>query len=147
MYKASLKTWIALALIYLVPIVIDFLDHDDRIFHNVVWFFYMIPTLILVKLKGSKYGALSTSIGVTLFLITHSLQPEGFEKHNLIVLIELLIVNGLITLIVGILFEKNNKHQLQLKETKNFLESIFHNLNIGIWSIRSEKTFGLLKRD
>lgn len=49
------------------------------------------------------------------------------------------------TVFVGILVKKNKKKQLELIRTKDFMDSIFNNLDIAIWSINKDKNMLLSK--
>lgn len=128
-------------IIYLFPIILDFKDPKDQYFHNVLWFFYLIPTLILAFNKGTFYGGIATGTACSLFLIIEYIQAKEFVQHDLIMFIVLTIVNILITFAVGILVKRNNEKQVQLNETKNLLERILNNLDIGIWSLNQNQNF------
>jgi diguanylate cyclase (GGDEF)-like protein/PAS domain S-box-containing protein len=134
------KNWVLIILLYFFPIFVDLMDLDDQYFHNVLWFFYLIPTIILVYNYGAKLGIFTTGVSSVLFMITELMQNEGNINHELVTIIELTIVNILITIAVGLLVKKNKEKQVQLNETKNRLESIFHNLDIGIWSLNREQS-------
>lgn len=132
--RISWKTWGLLILIYLLPSFIDFIDHDDQFFNNMVWFLFPIPTLIIANKKGIKYGGIATSAALIFFLISELLETDGIGNQEFIFILEIVLMNLLITLLIGILVKKNHEKQAELRETRNLLESIFHHLDIAIWS-------------
>ncbi len=141
----SLKTWIVLIGLYLFPPLFNCFDLDDQYFHNVLWFYYLIPTLLIVYNKGTKYGGLAIVASSLFFLSDESFQENGITKHEMILLFEMITINLLVSIIIGILVKRNRQKQKELNHTKNLLESIFHNLDIGVWSITNRKSLLLSK--
>lgn len=143
LFKVPVKTWLFIILFYGFPALLDLIDFNDLYFHNILWFLYLIPTLFLTFLHGSKYGILSTGAGSLLFLLTESLQPSGIVSQGLITLAELILVNVLITVIVGQLVKRNNRElgrqkelERQLGEAKADLEYIaFHDSLTGLYNL------------
>lgn len=130
----EVKTWIlSVAILILVP-ALDIDDISDKQFHNVIWFFYLIPTIIIVFKKGRIYGFINTAVESILFYVMEALQEDGITNSELITFLELIMLNILISITVGILVKGNNDKQNELKETKNLLESIFNHLDLAIWS-------------
>jgi diguanylate cyclase (GGDEF)-like protein/PAS domain S-box-containing protein len=130
----EVKTWIlSVAILIIVP-ALDIDDISDKQFHNVIWFFYLIPTIIFVFKKGRNYGFINTAFESILFYVMEALQEDGITNSELITFLELIMLNILISITVGILVKGNNDKQSELKETKTLLESIFNHLDLAIWS-------------
>ncbi|NRD76914.1 EAL domain-containing protein [Bacillus sp. BRMEA1] len=140
-FKLFSKRWIAILLLYFIPAVLDLVDPFDLLFHNIFWFFYLIPTLIMTFSFGTQYGFIATGIGSTILFIIESIQRDDLIHEEFIAFVELTIVNILITVVVGLLVKRINEKQAQLNETKNLLESIFNHLDIGIWSLKEGQSF------
>ena len=133
-FGISLKTWILLIFVFILVPLFDVMDLNDQYFHNILWFFYLIPTTIIVLKKGSKYGFIVIAVESILFLVMGSLQPGGIVKQEFITLFELILLNILISITIGMLVKEKNAKHIELKDAKNLLESIFNNLDIAIWS-------------
>ncbi|MDP4107792.1 MAG: PAS domain-containing protein, partial [Bacillota bacterium] len=130
----EVKTWIlSIAILVIVP-ALDIDDISDKQFHNVIWFFYLIPTIIIVFNKGRIYGFINTAVESILFYVMEAWQKDGITNSELITFFELFMLNILISITVGILVKGNNDKQNELKETKTLLESIFNHLDLAIWS-------------
>ncbi|MEH7352442.1 EAL domain-containing protein [Neobacillus drentensis] len=138
------KTWIIIVVFYLFPPLINYIDIRDQYFHNVPWFFYLIPTLLIANKKGTKYGGIATGASSLLFLVIETLEPSGISRHEMIIFFELTTINLLVSILVGLLFKNYLQKQRELSLTKNLLESVFHHLDIGIWSINKSKSKSLL---
>ncbi|WHY77036.1 EAL domain-containing protein [Neobacillus sp. WH10] len=139
------KTWIIIVVFYLFPPLIDYIDIRDQYFHNVPWFFYLIPTLLIAYKKGTKYGGIATGVSILLFLVIESFEPSGISRHEMIIFFEMTTINLLVSILVGLLFKNYLQKQRELSLTKNLLESVFHHLDIGIWSINKSKSLLLSK--
>ncbi|WP_052353809.1 bifunctional diguanylate cyclase/phosphodiesterase [Neobacillus jeddahensis] len=142
----SVKTWIILVFFYLFPPVLDYIDFQDQSLQNVFWYFYLIPALIIAFHKGSKYGGLATAVSSLFFLMDQSLlQPEGISKQEVIILFEMTTINLLVSLFVGYLVKNNRLRRIELSKANTLLESVFHHLDIGIWSIGKRENFLISK--
>jgi diguanylate cyclase (GGDEF)-like protein/PAS domain S-box-containing protein len=127
LFGITIRLWTLLIFIFLAIPIFDVLDIGDSYFHNVIWCIYLIPTIMIVFKKGGWYGALTTVVESVIFLAVESIQSNGLDTQEIITLMELIIINILISLSLGLLVKKNNKNL-------NFLESIFNHLDIAIWS-------------
>ncbi|WP_217269628.1 bifunctional diguanylate cyclase/phosphodiesterase [Neobacillus endophyticus] len=132
-------------MIYLIPPLIDYFYRSDHYFSNTLWFLYLIPAFIIVFLTGFKYSWMTIGTGSLSFLLMKLFELHKLGTQELVTFTELLFVNFLITVCVGILVKQNQEKQTELKKTKNLQESIFNNLDIAIWSISPEKDY-LLSR-
>ena len=139
------KTLILLAVFYLFPPLIDYIDFQDQYFQNALWFFYLIPTLLIAYNKGTKYGGLATGASSLLFLVIESFQTNGISKHEVIIFFEMTTINLLVSILVGMFVKSKRQKQRELSLTKNLLESVFHHLDIGIWSINNSKSLLMSK--
>ncbi|WML54672.1 PAS domain-containing protein [Neobacillus sp. PS3-12] len=130
----EVKTWILSVAILIVVPALDVDDISDKQFHNVIWFFYLIPTIIFVFKKGRNYGFINTAVESILFYVMETWEKDGITNSELITFLELIMLNILISITVGILVKGNNDKQNELKEAKTLLESIFNHLDLAIWS-------------
>lgn len=128
------KMWILLVFIFLFSPICDLIDNEDQYFHNVLWFAYLIPTIIIVFQKGKLYGFFFTAFETTVFVLVEMTDGRGFHGQEIIAILELIILNILVSYTVGKLVKENGEKHFELRETKNLLESIFNNLDIAIWS-------------
>lgn len=123
-------------LFYFFPAFLDFWDPGDQYFHNILWLFYLIPTLIFVLEKGTIHGVITTGVGSIIILLVESIQPSGIVKHEMIMITELLFVNIFITFAVGVLVRKNSEIIHQLKEKKIELEYLsYHDMLTGLFNM------------
>jgi diguanylate cyclase (GGDEF)-like protein/PAS domain S-box-containing protein len=130
----KIKKWIlSVAILIAVP-ALDVDDVSDKYFHNVIWFFYLIPTIICVFKKGRLFGFIATAVESILFYVMEAWQKDGISNSEFLTFLELLMLNILISITVGALVKGNNDKQNELKEAKTLLESIFNHLDLAIWS-------------
>ncbi len=137
--KKTLKTWILLVISYLFPPLFDYIDIQDEYFQNVLWFFYLIPTLLISYKKGTKFGGLVTGASSLLFLLIESFQPSGISKHEVIIFFEITLINLIVTLLVGILVNRNQEKRKELKESEERYKSLVENSLIGVFMIQDKK--------
>ncbi|WP_066259461.1 putative bifunctional diguanylate cyclase/phosphodiesterase [Neobacillus drentensis] len=137
--KDALKMWILLVIIYSFPPLFNYLDIEDEYFQNVLWFFYLIPTLLISYKKGAGFGGLVTGASSLLFLLIESLQPLGVSKHEVIIFFEITLINLIVTILVGILVKRNQVKRRLLKESEERYKGLVENSLIGVFMIQDQK--------
>lgn len=133
--KYTFYRWHLIIVFYLLPPLVNYIDLYDGYFHNALWFFYLIPTLVISYHKGTKYGILATGVSSLLFLGIEPLQLGRISQHEWIIFFELTAINLLISIFVGFLVKRYHHKRRELARSNNLLESVFNHLTIGIWSM------------
>ncbi|MDP4083245.1 MAG: EAL domain-containing protein [Bacillota bacterium] len=122
--KVPLKVWTLIIVIYLIPPLFEVIERGTQDIDDILWFLYLIPTSILSFVKGIKSGWIGNGIGIFIFLTSEWLKPNHVENHEIVALIEIIIINVLITILIGILLRKNRNKQEMIEESEARYKSL-----------------------
>jgi diguanylate cyclase len=140
--KLNNKKVFFILLIYAIPLIFDDEDHSSE----VIWLFYIFPSVLLPFLFGRKGGLIAAFTGTIIHGLNEFVEiyinQEIYSPYNIWSMIIISIINFTIAITIGILVEKLKSEQNSLKKAVSKMEYMaFHDHLTGLpnkWSFETK---------
>jgi diguanylate cyclase len=131
--KLNNKKVFFIFLIYAIPLIFDDEDHSSE----VIWLFYIFPSVLLPFIFGRRGGLVAAFTGTIIHGLNEFVEiyinQEIYSAYNIWSMIIISIINFTIAITIGILVEKLKSEQNSLKKAVSKMEYMaFHDHLTGL---------------